>query len=401
LSDDPFALKGAEVLLPGGALGFRTICVERGIVSAVLPPDADVSLPTYDISGRFLSPGFVDIHVNGGGGASFEEATTDAIRTVLESGVRYGTTSAVGAINTATRNDRLSQLVALDGFENIAGCPELLGTHLEGPYYNPAQSGAHNPEWIRLPDPDEYGTWLDRFGDLILVVTFAPELEGGLDLVKALGAAGVVPAIGHSMATDEEVDQAIQAGARLVTHLYNAQSFYTRTDQGKHLGIAEMGLLRDELTVEIVPDNRHLTPRMQQLVVKTKPHDLVCITTDAMAATGQGPGMYEVMGGVVWVDEEVAYREDRTRHAGSILTMDRGVRNVVKAGASVAEALMMATEVPARTVGVNDRKGKIAEGADADLVILDSDLAVQATICKGRVVFSAADSPMIAGAQAS
>jgi N-acetylglucosamine-6-phosphate deacetylase len=140
---------------------------------------------------------------------------------------------------------------------------------------------------------------------------------------------------------------------------------------------------------------------MQQLIVKTKPHHLICITTDAMEATGQGPGRYEVMGGVVWVDEEVAYREDRTRHAGSILTMDRGVRNVVAAGASVASALMMASEVPARTIGVADRKGRIAEGADADLVLLDSELSVVATLCRGAVAFASEESPIGPGVHVS
>ena len=225
-------------------------------------------------------------------------------------------------------------------------------------------------------------------------MTLAPELEGGIDLVRTLCEAGVVAAIGHSMATDAQVDEAIEAGASLVTHIYNAQSTYTRTDTDKYLGVAEMALLRDELTVEMIPDNRHLTPRMQQLVLKAKSHDKICITTDAIEAAGQGPGKYQVMGGVVWVDEEVAYREDRTRHAGSILTMDRAVRNIVAAGASIGDALMMASEIPARTIGVDDRKGVIREGADADLVILDEDLIVDATVCGGDVVYSAEGSPL-------
>jgi N-acetylglucosamine-6-phosphate deacetylase len=401
VSDDVYALKGAEVLLPGGVLGSKTICVDRGIITSVLPAGARVDFPSYDISGQYLSSGFVDIHVNGGGGASFEAATGEAIRTVIDTGVQFGTTSVLAAINTAMPEDRLAQLAVLDRFSNEAGKGEFLGAYLEGPYYNFLQRGAHNPDWIHDPDADEYGVWLDRFGDLIRVVTLAPELEGGLDAIRALHKAGIVAAIGHTMATDVQVDQAIEAGASLVTHIYNAQSTYTRNDDGKYLGVAEMGLLRDELTVEVIPDNRHLTPRMQQLVIKTKPHDLICITTDAMEATGQGPGTYEVMGGVVWVDDEVAYREDRTRHAGSILTMDRGVRNMVKAGATVASALMMASEVPARTIGVDDRKGKIAEGADADFVVLNKELEVMVTVCKGQVAFEAEGSNLIDGVQAS
>ncbi len=398
MSEDAFTLTGAEVLLPGGTIARRSVRVDGATITSILPAEAVVTGRSIDASGFTLSPGFVDIHLNGGGGASFESADEGAFRRVIETGFQYGTTSVVGAINTATREGRITQLEALSQFSGrYASC--LLGVHLEGPYYSPGQRGAHHSEWIRVPDPAEYGVWLDRFGDLIRVVTLAPELVGAMDLVHTLSGAGIVPSIGHTMATDEQVDEAIEAGARLVTHIYNAQSVYTRTNSSKHLGVAEMGLLRDELTVEIIPDNRHLTPRMQELIVKTKPHDRVCITTDAMEATGQGPGTYEAMGGVVWVDEEVAYREDRKRHAGSILTMDRGVRNIVRAGAGVASALRMATEVPARTIGAGDRKGILAEGVDADLVLLNDKLEVVTTMSRGEVVYAAEASPIPGGAQ--
>lgn len=389
---DGYALVGAKVLMPGGDLADRFVRVAGGKIGSVSGGSPGSDERSIDVGGCLLAPGFVDIHLNGGGGASFESRDEEAFRSVIRTGYRYGTTAVVGAINTATAEGRISQLEALAAFAR-SGESGFLGVHLEGPYYHPDQRGAHRPEWIRQPDPEEYGTWIDRFPDLIRIVTLAPELPGGLDLVRALSNAGIVPAIGHSMATDVQVDQAIDAGARLVTHIYNAQSTYTRLDDGKYLGVAEMGLLRDQLTVEIIPDNRHLTPRMQELVVKTKPHDRICITTDAMEATGQGPGTYDVMGGTVWVDDEVAYREDRKRHAGSILTMDRGVRNVVRAGASAGDALMMATEIPAKTIGA-EHKGRLVEGADADLVLLTPELEVVATVCGGRVVYAAEGSPL-------
>jgi N-acetylglucosamine-6-phosphate deacetylase len=393
--EETYALVGADVLLPGGILDERTVCVFGGCIQSVLPAEVEPDMTSYDVSGTILAPGFVDIHVNGGGGGSFEDGTSDAVSKILDTGLRYGTTSVLGALNTATAEDRMNQLGALSRIKNSPGRGEFLGAYLEGPYYSQAQRGAHHVEWIRDPDPAEYGAWLDQFGDLIRVVTLAPELNGGIDMVRALTDAGVIAAIGHSMARDDQVDEAIDVGARLVTHIYNAQSTFTRTDGGKHLGVAEMGLLRDALTVEIIPDNRHLTPRMQQLVIKAKPNDRVCITTDAMEATGQGPGTYEVMGGVVWVDDSVAYREDRTRHAGSILTMDKGVRNVVEAGASIGKALMMATEVPACTIGVEDRKGRLVEGADADIVLLDRSLNVSATISGGHLAYAAEGSHLL------
>ena len=388
-----FALTGCQVLRSGGILERGTVVVEEGQISRVVDPSEHLRMPTIDAAGQICAPGFVDVHINGAGGASFDSCDPSGFDTILETGFRYGTTSVLAAINTAPEEDRIAQLEALASYDSTV-CGQVLGVHLEGPYYSPAQPGAHRPEWLRDPDPAEYGVWLERFADLVRVVTLAPELEGGIDLVRTLCEAGVVAAIGHSMATDAQVDEAIEAGASLVTHIYNAQSTYTRTDTDKYLGVAEMALLRDELTVEMIPDNRHLTPRMQQLVLKAKSHDKICITTDAIEAAGQGPGKYQVMGGVVWVDEEVAYREDRTRHAGSILTMDRAVRNIVAAGAPIGDALMMASEIPARTIGVDDRKGVIREGADADLVILDEDLIVDATVCGGDVVYSAEGSPL-------
>lgn len=399
LNGGTYTLTGADVLLPGGQLSPKAVTVASGRIAGIDDPGTAAG-PSVDLADCVLSPGFVDIHLNGCGGASFESATPDAIETILDTGLRFGTTSVVGALNTAERKTRIQQLEVMSRHANVAGQATLLGAHLEGPYYHPDQRGAHHPEWIRDPDPAEYGEWIDRFGALVRVVTLAPELPGGMEAVRALSEAGIVASIGHSMATDAQVEAAIQAGASMVTHIYNAQSTFTREDGGKHLGVAEMGLMRDELTVEIIPDNRHLTPRMQALVVKLKPHRLTCITTDAMEATGMGPGTYEVMGGTVWVDDEVAYREDRRRHAGSILTMDRGVRNVVRAGASVGAALMMATEVPARTVGA-ERKGRIVTGADADLVVLSRDLRVLATVCAGRVAFEGEDSPLGALAQSA
>jgi N-acetylglucosamine-6-phosphate deacetylase len=173
---------------------------------------------------------------------------------------------------------------------------------------------------------------------------------------------------------------------RLITHIYNAQSSFVRSDEGKHLGVAEVGLMRDDLVVEVIPDGFHLTPAMLAWIVKVKPWDLICATTDAMHATGLGPGKYQMMGQTVWVEGDEAFREDRKRHAGSILTMEKGVQHLVRAGASVGHALKMATEVPARVIGVDTYKGKLTKGYDADLVFLDDALNVAATVCRGQVV---------------
>ncbi|MGA1197763.1 MAG: amidohydrolase family protein, partial [Candidatus Latescibacterota bacterium] len=174
---------------------------------------------------------------------------------------------------------------------------------------------------------------------------------------------------------------------RLITHIYNAQSTFCRTDHGKHLGVAEVGLMCDDLTIEIIPDGFHLTHEMLAFVMKVIPTDLICATTDAMHATGLGSGKYQMMGQTVWVEGDEAFREDRKRHAGSILTMEKAVQILVATGASVGDAIRMATEVPARTIGVDHFKGKLVKGYDADLILLDEQLNVVATICRGNVVY--------------
>ena len=376
-------LKSTRVALPEG-IGPATVEVVEGKITAVTD---DVGAGGTDLGDAILAPGLIDIHCNGGGGETFEEGDQEDIETILRTYARFGTTALVGAINSAPREARIDTLSRMAAFDQPSDCPELLGAYLEGPYYSLEQRGAHSAEWIRDPDPEEYEQWIEQFGKLIRVIASAPELPGTLDMIGFLVAHGVVAAIAHTMATDEQVDAAIASGASLLSHIYNASSTYTRTDSGKHLGAAEMGLLRDALTTEIIPDGHHLTPRMLELVVKVKPANLTCITTDAMQATGKGSGEYVVMGQKAWVTEEVAYREDRRRHAGSVLTMDRGVRNVVAAGASVDDALKMATAVPARTVGLADRKGAIRAGNDADFIVLDETLEVVSTICRGEIVY--------------
>ena len=388
-----FRLINGQLVMPHGQLIGGTLDVVGDQITGVCEEMGD--LDEVDVSGLIVAPGFVDIHLNGGMGESFEDANAKGLSRILDLYVKHGTTSLLGTINTAPREKRLESLLRIQNWRDHLSHPvEFLGVYMEGPYYNPEQRGAHREDWMRDPDPAEYGEWINRFGDLIRVVSLAPERSGAMACIRALDCAGIIPAVGHSMASDAVMVEAIEAGVRLVTHLYNAQSTFYRGDGIKQLGIAEMGLLRDELIVEIIPDGYHLTPMMLSFVLKAKAHHLICATTDAMHATGLGPGPYELFGQTVWVDGDEAFREDRKRHAGSILTMEKGVRVLVNAGVSVAEAIQMAAEVPARVVGVDDCKGKLVKGYDADLVILDRELNVKATICRGEVAYRSDDAPL-------
>lgn len=392
-----YRLAGGAVVFPDGRMAPGVVDVVDGRIERVFQTgEAPVSaVQETDVTGFTVAPGFVDIHVNGGGGETFEVATPEGMSKILATSARYGATSLVGTLNTATNAARTASLERLRAWRpGEADLVELLGVYLEGPYYHPEQRGAHPAEWMHDPDPNEYLPWLDRFGELIRVFSLAPERDGSMALIRELARRKIVAAVGHSSADEAVMDRAIAAGARLVTHHYCAQSTFHRAGADKHLGVAEVGLMRDDLTVEVIPDGKHLPPVLLDLILKLKPHDRICVVTDAMQAAGLGPGEYRIMGTTVWVDEEVAYRADRQRYAGSILTMDRAVRNLTQAGVLLADALKMATSVPARTIGLDDRKGRLAPGYDADLVLLDGKLAVDATVCRGRVAYARGNSPL-------
>jgi N-acetylglucosamine-6-phosphate deacetylase len=388
--------------MPDGALQPAALRLERQRLSEVLAAatatDARPDAPVIDAGDCLVSPGFIDLHVNGGGGASFQTATDKAITTALAAHVRGGTAGLLAALNTVAPGQREPALSGLRHWLDQQPHPTpLLGVYLEGPYYHPQERGAHPEELLRDPDPAEYLPWLRDYGGLVKVLSCAPELPRGLELIRACVEHGVVPAAGHSAANEAQIAAAIDAGLQLVTHLYCAQSTFHRDPGGaaKHLGLAETALLRDELTVEIIPDGKHLPPVITELILKSKSPDQVCVTTDAMLAAGMEPGRYEFLGTEVLVEDGVAWRPDKQRYAGSVLTMDAAVRHLVReVGVPVESALRMASTTPAGVLGLADRKGALKAGMDADLTILTPDLHCAATIVAGRVLFLDPDAPL-------
>ena len=392
-----YRLTDGMVVFPDGRVAPGVVDVADGRIEGVFnareaPPS---QFREIALQGLTVAPGFIDIHVNGGGGETFEDAASEGMSKILRTFARHGTTSLLGTLNTAPHDARAASLERLQAWRpRREDDVEFLGVYLEGPYYHPQERGAHRAEWMCDPDPKDYMPLLDRFEGMIRVLSLAPERDGAMALIGELAHRGIVAAVGHSTADEVVMDRAVASGLSLVTHHYCAQSTFHRAGAQKHLGVAEVGLMRDELTVEIIPDGRHLPPALLAFVLKLKSHEKVCVVTDAMHAAGLGPGEYSIMGMAVWVDDEVAYREDRMRFAGSILTMDRAVRALVQAGIPPGEAVQMATAVPARTIGVDNRKGKLAPGYDADLVLLDGDLEVDTTVCRGRIAYSRKESPM-------
>jgi len=389
----PIAIVGGDVLQHERLLSCHTIIVERGKIAAILGPDHSPpsAAETIDARGLTVLPGFIDIHCHGGGGAGFDSPSPEAIDTILATHARGGTTAMLAALPALPQQQRHAALRTLrECSYHCPGRPELLGAYVEGPYFSAAERGAQPEHIIGPPSPADYGPTLEQFGDFIKVWSLAPELPGAIDFITELTARGIVPALGHSDASHEHVLAAIDAGAKLVTHIYCAQSTFHRHVADKKLGLAEMALLRDELIAEIIPDGKHLPPLLLQLVLKNKAPQQACAITDAMPAAGLAPGTYDFMGSSIRVTDEVAYRPDGERYAGSVLTMDTALRNIIlQGGLSLGHSSRMLSEIPAMVLGLARRKGTIEPGKDADLVLMDSHLRIRGVLCGGRPIDTA------------
>lgn len=262
--------------------------------------------------------------------------------------------------------------------------------HLEGPYFAQAKRGCHLGRWVRDPAAQEYETVLKRY-DFIGSMTLAPELPGALELVSALAEAGAVPSAGHSDATAPEVRKAVDRGLRHVTHLFSAMSTITKDGPYRIAGLLEATLLEEGLTTEVIADGRHAPAELVALAVKCKGPERLCLVTDAMRGAGMPDGIYTFggpQGLEAVVRDGVAVMPDNSGFASSTVRMKDLVRNMVNlVGVPLPDALRMASTTPASVAGVSDRKGTIEPGKDADLVLLDADLDVVMTVCRGRVTY--------------
>ena len=329
----------STTLLRGGRLvqdGCITRCdiLLRGkAVDAVLPPDSGAAADfVYDLAGLYVSAGFIDIHVHGGGGHDFMDGTPEAYHGASALHLRHGTTAMVPTTLAASKEELLRSFSVFercrDGFADGA---KLLGLHIEGPYIAKSQCGAQDPRFIREPDPAEYNELLDACPH-ILRWTIAPELPGAREMGLALLARGVLPSIGHSEADSEAVRAAIPCGYRHVTHLYSAMSTIVRKAGFRHAGIVESAYLYDELSSEIIADGCHLPAPLLQLAYRHIGPQRLVLVTDAMRGAGQTQGE-SILGSLengqrVILEDGVAKMPDRTAFAGSICTADRLVRTM-------------------------------------------------------------------------
>lgn len=375
---------GDRVLAPGWVevSGERIAAVGAGRPVPDRIPDSpaisDDGTAVLDLGDATIVPGFVDVHVHGGGGASFSDGTAEAVRIARGAHLASGTTTMLASLVADSREALLAQVAVL---ASCAQAGEIAGIHLEGPWLSPQRAGAHDPAHLRAPDPTEIDELLDAGAGQVRMVTIAPELPGALDAIRRLSASGVHVAVGHTEADDETTRAAIDAGARGATHLFNAMRPLDHRAPGPILA-----LLEDErVAVELIADGVHLHPAIAAAVERSAGPLRTLFVSDAMAAAACGDGGYRLGGLSVDVRDGVARLAGTDTVAGSTATMADLFRTRVSADPALVSAVRLTAGTPARVLSLSG-VGAIAPGMFADLVALDADSRVTRVMHRGRML---------------
>ena len=390
-----FIFTNARIVLPDTILDDHYLSVKNGVIESIGKgtPDREQlnSCTTVDCGGQYLSPGFIDIHCHGGGGADFMDGHMEDILTAARAHLIHGTTGICPTTLTCSDEELFTFFESFRQAREVTEqMPHLLGIHLEGPYFAYSQRGAQDPANLKQPVPEHYMKILEASGDIVRW-SIAPELPGALELGRLLKSRHILPSVGHTDAVCEEVTEAFESGYSLMTHLYSGMQGVTRRNAYRYAGAVEAAFLIDGMDVEIIADGIHLPKSLLQLIYKFKGADRIALITDSMRAAGMPEGTYKLgslkEGQTVVVEDGVAKLPDRTAFAGSVATADRLVRTMVEtAGVPLAEAVRMMTATPARILGVNDRKGSLQVGKDADIILFDDHIRVARTLIGGKTV---------------
>jgi N-acetylglucosamine-6-phosphate deacetylase len=388
-------INNGRLITSSGIKQNGSVLINDGRISAIAEYDLDIPEATViDAGGRYISPGFIDIHVHGGGGYDFMDNTVEAFLEIAKLHARFGTTALYPTTLTGLTDDIVKTLETFEEASplNVDGA-QMMGMHLEGPYFAMNQRGAQDPRHIRDPDPAEYEYIVSR-SNSIKRWSAAPELQGAIPFARYLTSKGILVSLAHTDAIYEEVIEGFENGYTLATHMYSGMSGVTRRNAFRYAGVIESAFIIDGMSVEVIADGIHLPAPLLKLICKIKGPDKIALITDAMRAAGMPPGE-SVIGNLhtglkVIVEDGVSKLPDRSAFAGSVATADRLVRTMISlAGVSLQEAIRMITETPASIMNIADQKGSLTVGKDADIVIFDENISVYTTMVKGKVVHKA------------
>ena len=389
------AIIHGNVITPSRIIEQGCVLIADGKIVDVLDtiPRLGETVDIIDAKGNYVAPGFIDLHTHGAGGADFMDGNAAAYLTVARMHASHGTTLLYPTTLTSS-NELLYETFETyqDAVRNNKDGAQFGGLHLEGPYFSPFQSGAQDKCYLRNPQPEEYMEILNRTDD-IARWSLAPELPGANAFINVLRERGILAAAGHTNATFEEMQEAYQNGLTHLTHFYSCMSSITRRNAYRYAGVLEFGYYEDDITVEIIADGIHVPSSLLKLVTKIKGVERIALITDSMRAAGMPEGK-SILGSLtngqeVIVENGVAKLLDRSAFAGSVATSDRLVRTVIREGnVTLHDAVRMMSETPARIMHVDDRKGKIRKGLDADIVVFDNNITILQTIINGTTIYT-------------
>ncbi len=381
-------IKNANVVTDKEVIRGGSVSIENGYIKEVgfnLAGDEFV-----DAKGGYLIPGFIDMHCHGGLGLDFIDCTAEEMEVLSSHHLMHGTTTMLATTLTATEETTENCLKTFAEYKAKNPNGTLLGVHMEGPWFSPAQSGAQDPNTMKMPDAEELEKIKKEY-PFVLRVSAAPELEGGMAFGVKAKELGIVASVGHTDADFDTVVEAVQNGYELMTHFYSGMKGVTRVDAYRVAGAVDAGYYLDDMNVEIIADGKHLPQSLLKLIYKLKGVDKISLVTDATRGCGLPDGTKSFVGPKeaalpMIVENGVAILEDRTAFAGSTATFDRLYRTMAEAvGKDFVALSKMASYNPAKILGLTDR-GEIAEGKRADLLVVDENLNIEKIIYKGNIV---------------
>ena len=377
-----------HILTPGGWLkdGSILLCDDR-IVEVTNSDLAVIGAKVVDARGMYIVPGFVAMNIHGAAGHDFKEGTEEAFRKAVAAHQRYGATTIFPTISSSPFSTIRQCAEVCERLMTEPGSP-ILGLHIEGPYLNPKMAGAMFSDVVKNPDPEEYRSLIEET-KCVRRWDASPELPGAMAFARYLKEKGILVSITHTEAEFDLIREAYNTGFSHVAHFYNAMPGFHKRREYKYEGTVESAYLMDGMTVEVIADGRHLPSTILRLVYKLKGVECTCLVTDALAYAandGKQPDDSRIV-----IDNGVCKLADHSALVGSIATSDQLIRTMVeKAKLPLEDAIRMASETPARLMGVYDRVGSLQKGKDADVLIIDRKLNVRQVWCKGQVVVDAA-----------